>query len=62
MTIEIYRKHYINGIGFEDETAETIYKNVSDIQITSKYIFGNIDGEQLTIKTDHFNYAYTIQG
>lgn len=61
MKIEIYRKHNVCGLyDLEEDKPDTVFCNVSQIQITPKFIYGNIDGEQLTVKIDSFNYNYHI--
>ena len=65
MKIEIYRKHNVCGLynglyNIEEDKPDTVFCNVHQIQITPKFIYGNIDGEQLTIKTDNYNYNYHI--
>lgn len=61
MTIEIYRIRRITANqSIADDKPCTIYNNVSAVQITPNYIYGDINGEQLTIKADFFNYSYTI--
>ena len=60
MKICIHRKHYVgNRIIVQDE-AEATYSNVWNIEIIKTHIFGDINGEQLTIKLDHTNYKYYI--
>ena len=61
MKIEIYRiRRITTDRFFIDDEPCTVYDNVSSIQIAPGYIYGNVNGEQLTIKTDFFNYSYTI--
>ena len=61
MKIEIYQKRRVFNSFVVDDSPCAIYENVSNIQIESEYIYGDINGEQLTIKTDHFNNVYTIR-
>jgi hypothetical protein len=60
MKIEIYRKRYVMGMPIVDDEPEITYNNVFCIEIAPKHIYGNINGEELTIKTDHYNYKYSI--
>lgn len=60
MKIEIYRKRFY-GSGFVvDDDPETVFHNVAQVELARGAIYGNIDGEQLTIKTDCLNYKYVL--
>lgn len=60
MKIEVYRKRYI-GCGFVvDDDPERVFYNVAQVELASGAIYGDIDGEQLTIKTDNVNYKYVL--
>lgn len=60
MKVEIYRKADICGYPVEEEKPQRTFCGVSAIQITRDCIYGDICGEQLTIKLDHMNYNYYI--
>ena len=60
MKVEIYRYRWIADAKIEDEVADRCYEDVENIQLTPKYLYGTIHGEQLTVKLDHQNYAYYI--
>ena len=61
MTIEIYRKHDVFNSSVIEDYPVAVWNNVSMIEIRGKYIFGNVDGEQLTIKKDTVNYVYIVK-
>ena len=62
MKIEIYNKYWINDMVILSDYPCSVYCNVRNIEITQNFIYGNINGEQLTIKKDCLNYAYFILG
>lgn len=60
MKLEIYRKHDVFGYTFVDDKPETVFSNISWIELKGKHICGNIGGEELTISVDNWNYDYRI--
>ena len=52
MTISIYKK--------EDNSIVNVYHNVSWFEIINGVIYGNIDGDELTIDIDFNIYSYWI--
>ena len=61
MKIEIYRKRSFPNNYIVDDEPETVFHNVSWVEITNQVIFGNIEGEELTIIRDNSNYKYIIK-
>ena len=62
MLLEVYRKKSIFGAEFEEEEPQITFENVSNVQILNGILYGDINGEQLTINFDHFNYNYYLKG
>ena len=60
MIIYVHRKRFAGNTFIEEDEAERIYRNVCNIEVCKSYIFGDINGEQLSVKLDHTNYKYYI--
>jgi len=60
MKIEIYRKRQVFNGFVVDDTPETVFSGVCWFEIRNNTIFGNVNGEELTVKMDGYNYNYII--
>lgn len=61
MKIEIYRIRNVLGYcDVMDDLPERTYYNVSWAEIRGNWISANINGEELTIRMDKYNYRYFI--
>ena len=61
MKLEIYRKRSIPGGYVFDVDPETVFENILWVEILNGVIYGNIYGEELTVKMDEVNYRYIIR-
>ena len=61
MKIEIYRIRNVLGYSdVMDDLPERIIRNVSWAEIRGNWISANINGEEMTIRMDKYNYRYFI--
>ena len=58
MNIEVYRKYTIGSIVIVDNEPETVFRSVDWFTIKNGTIYGNMNGEELTIHMDMYNYNY----
>ena len=60
MRIEIYRKRQVLGFSITDDEPEKVYENVKNVELRSSVLLGDVNGEQLTLDLDWWNYDYHI--
>lgn len=60
MRIEIYRVRYIGDSRIVDDIPETVYENANAIELHKGFLFGNVNGEELSVIFDWVNYCYRI--